>query len=169
MLNYQPEKIRKNAWIVFGFISSIAVMFYVFSLFGLGVKWINQLALALVLVVDIMYLIRYLLYDYVYVINEHGYFTVTRVYGKNNRLLADIKITRGDVIIKYDTNTDLSRYGRIEKKENFCSSAFPLSKYIYIFSSGGAKNAFVIECGEDTAKIIADAIEKFGSENDFYD
>lgn len=163
MLNYQPNKIRKNAWIVFGFISSIAVIFYVFSLFSIGIKWVDQLLLALTLTVDLLFLMRYILYDYVYTINEHGYLTVTRVYGKNNRMLADVKLSRGDVILKYERGVDLSRYGSISKKENFCTSAFPVERYIYIFSSGGEKQAFLLECGADTAEIIAQAIEMFSS------
>lgn len=163
MLNYQPNKIRKNAWIVFGFISSIAVIFYVFSLFSIGIKWVDQLFLALTLTADLLFLMRYILYDYVYTINEHGYLAVRRIYGKNNRLLADIKISRGDVILKYDRSTDLSRYGRVSRKENFCTSAFPLERYIYIFNSGEGKQAILLECGADTAEVIAHAIEIFGS------
>ena len=163
MLNYKPDKIKKNAWIVFGIISAIAIIVYVFVLFDIGIKYLNELLLALTLMADVLYLIRYLLYDYVYTINESGYLTVTRVYGKNNHLLADIKISRGDVIVPYDKSTDLSRYGSVMKKENFCSSAFPKSRYIYIFRSGDHKDAFILECGEDTAKKIALAIEYFGN------
>lgn len=166
MLNYIPNKIRKNAWMVFGFISSIAVIFYVFSLFSIGLVWLNQLFLAVTLTADLLFLMRYILYDYVYTINEHGFFSIRRIYGKNNRLLVDLQISRGDVIIKYDRDTDLSRYGKISRKENYCSSAFPLEKYIYIFSSGGAKQAIIIECGADTAEIIAQAIEIFSSQKD---
>ncbi len=163
MLSYKPDKIKKNAWIVFGIISAIAIIIYVFVLFNIGIKYLNELLLALTLMADVLFLIRYLLYDYVYTINESGYFTVTRVYGKNNHLLADIRISRGDVILPYEKGADLSRYGSVMKKENFCSSAFPKSRYIYIFKSGDHKDAFILECGEDTAKKIALAIDYFGS------
>lgn len=164
MLSYTPNKIRKNAWMVFGFISSIAVIFYVFSLFSIGLVWLNQLFLVVALTADLLFLMRYILYDYVYTINEHGFFSVRRIYGKNNRLLVDLQISRGDVIVKYDRDTDLSRFGRISRKENYCSSAFPLEKYIYIFNSGETKQAIIIECGADTAEVIAHAIEIFGKE-----
>lgn len=166
MLSYTPNKIRKNAWMVFGFISSIAVIFYVFSLFSIGLVWLNQLFLVVALTADLLFLMRYILYDYVYTINEHGFFSVRRIYGKNNRLLVDLQISRGDVIVKYDSDTDLSRFGRISRKENYCSSAFPLEKYIYIFNSGDKKQAIIIECGADTAEVIANAIEIFGKETE---
>ncbi len=163
-MEYKPEKKTGKVWAVLGFLTAIALLFWLTDFLGWGFPVVNQLGLIGSAVAIILIVCRYILNDYVYAINEHGYFTVVRVYGRNRRVLADIRISAADRLVS--AGEDLSRYGPIRRKENFSISIFPKSTYLYIFQSGGAVCAMVLECGEEVAARIRQAIEYYGAIND---
>ncbi len=163
-MEYKPNKKTGKTWVVLGFITGIAFLFWLLCFLGWGYLAINQLGLMVMMVADILIVSRHILNDYVYAINEQGYITVVRVYGKNRRILADIQISASDRIVS--SKEDLSKYGRIDQKENFSISLFPDSTYYYIFMSGGKRCAMVLECGEDVAERFRQAILQYGAIND---
>lgn len=163
-MEYKPNKKTRKTWVVLGFVTGIAMLFWLFGFLGWGILAVNQLGMIAMLVADILIVSRYILNDYVYAINEQGYFTVVRVYGKNRRFLADVRISSADQIVS--SKKDLSKYGRIDQKENFCASLYPDSTYYYLFKSGGKQCAMVLECGEDVAVLIRQAIRRYGAIND---
>lgn len=163
-MEYKPDKKTGKVWVVLGFLTGIAVLFWLVDFLGWGYPAVNQLGLISMVVAVILVVNRYILNDYVYAINEHGYFTVVRVYGKNRRILADVRISASDRLIR--SGEDLTRFGAIKRKENFSASIFPKSTYLYIFQTGGDRCAMVLECGEDVAERIRKAIDYYGAIND---
>lgn len=159
-MQYKPHKNTKNAWIVVGFLTTMAFLFWLFGALKWGYSVVNQTGLMVTVVADLLVAIRYLINDYVYSINEEGYFTVHRVTAKSNKLLADIRITAGDRIVP--GKKDMSEYGAINRKENFAVSLFPKQTYYYIFKTKSGQDAMILECGEDVAELIGQAIEKYG-------
>ncbi|MGM9636469.1 MAG: hypothetical protein ACI3YK_00625 [Eubacteriales bacterium] len=159
-MQYKPNKNTKNAWVVVGFLSTMAFLFWLFGVLKWGYSVVNQSGLMIMAVADVLVIIRYLLNDYVYSINENGYFTVTRVTAKSNKLLADIRISADDRIVP--GKKDMSEYGAIRKKENFAVSLFPKQTYYYLFRSGKDQDALILECGEDVAELIRQAIDTYG-------
>lgn len=163
-MEYKPDKKTGKAWVMLGFLTAIAVLFWLIDFLGWGFRAINQLGMIGALVAIILTVNRYILNDYVYAINEHGYFTVVRVYGKSRKILADIRISASDRLVK--SGEDLSRFGTIKRKENFTVSAFPTSTYLYIFRTGRDVCAMVLECEKDVAERIMQAIDDYGAIND---
>lgn len=163
-MEYKPNKKTGKTWVVLAFLTSIAILFWLLGFLGWGYLALNQLGLMAMMVADILIVSRHILNDYVYAINEQGYLTVVRVYGKNRRFLADIRISASDRIVS--AREDLSKYGKIDRKENFSVSLFPTSTYYYLFQSGGKRCAIILECEADVAELIGRAIAHYGAIND---
>jgi hypothetical protein len=163
-MQYKPNKNTQPAWILLGISTSLAILFYVLGAFSLGILWINQLFMLLFLVLSTLILVRYVLVDYVYCVNENGYLTVTRVYGKNTRIVADIRMSASDELL---TKKEFEKQKeKIDRLENFCLSIRAKTVYYYVFSNKTERNALLLECQPDVADFIARAIEIFGPEHD---
>lgn len=160
-MQYQPHKITRNSWIILALLTTALLLFWAFGLLKWGYAIVNQAGIMITAVADILVLNRYILNDYVYSINENGYFTVHRVFGRSSKLLADIRISVADRILPLDRQS--ADYKNCYRRENFAPSMFPKECYLYLFRSGDRQEGMILECTADVAQRIEDAIRTLGS------
>ncbi|MBO4355794.1 MAG: hypothetical protein J5850_02945, partial [Clostridia bacterium] len=146
-MEYKPRKNRKNGIVITISLLIISFIFYLSLALDWGIRIVNQVGMIVTAAIGIFVLSRYVLTDYVYKINENGYLTIHRVYGRSTRLLADIKISQTDRVVI--GKKEISGLGKIDIKENYSSSLFPESVNDYLYYSGGKKVLLVLEGGQD--------------------
>ncbi len=152
-MKYKPKKNNKNAYIACAVYLALILAAFVFEGFQIGYTLMNQL-MVLIFATAGVYALRYVIYDYVYSLDEkEGYLEVIRVGSKLPRTFASVKISSSDLVIK--AQKDMGEYRHI-KKERFNLTMFPgLSDlYWYIFTVNGERQALVLECEDSFAEIL---------------
>lgn len=159
-MEFKPSKIKRDGIIITFVLFISAFIFYILLAFDVGFSIVNQIGMVVLFTCAIIILIRFVLVDFVYKINEDGYLTIHRVYGRNSKMLADIKISADDSAVL--GKSEIDKRGKPDVKENFASSMFPQSVIGYYFMSGGKRHLIILEGGRDLFEVLKEAIEKYG-------
>ncbi len=164
-MQYKPHKKYRHTLIIGGVLLAIALCFLVFANMGWGYLWLNQLGTILFLTFLIFLSIRYILYDYVYLIPDSGMtLEVKRISGALPKTIASVQICAGDNLLPY--TKDLKKKQELTHIENCCVSLFPEESYLYICRIDGKKIGLRLECQSDLVDLLEKAIRNAPSNPD---
>ncbi|MBQ8288179.1 MAG: hypothetical protein IJX76_05340 [Clostridia bacterium] len=164
-MQYKPHRILRPLIIVCFPLLVIALIFWILAYLEVGPNGVNQLGMLVFLVALVYLLVRYALTEFVYQLSEEGnIFTVTKVGGKLPRTVADIRLSRGDRIVRYEK--DSRKKEGIGRLENYCVSLFPEESWLFLTHIDGKKVGLRLECREDVANRIARRIESLPEEDE---
>lgn len=155
-MKYKPKKNNKNVFIASSVYALLVVTAFVLEGFHIGYTFMNQLTV-LVAATAAIYTLRYLIFDYVYTVDD-GYIEVVRVGSKLPKTFASVKMSKEDLVVREEK--DMSRYG-VVKKERFRATLFGGSEnmYWYIFTLDGERQALILECEPSFAEFLKNYIK----------
>jgi hypothetical protein len=119
----------------------------VWPLFTDGYAWLYQLTAIVLISGGILSSNRYVLSDYIYLLDGYN-FIVVKATGKKFAHLCNLPLAEG--ITSMDASAlnmkeITRRYGKISLRYNFCQNMFPEKPHVYIFTCGGKKSSLMFE------------------------
>ena len=156
-MQYKVKKDPKAAFIISAVFGLLSIMFMYVSMLGGANMLLNQLIMLFCGAACVYVIIRYAIFDYVYVLSDDAPYKIeiVKVSGHFPKTLAVIDMSEKDMLIKLEKDTKIPQsIGKIYKKEDFCSNMFPKSKYLYVFEFESKKIAVKLEIDSEIAEIL---------------
>ena len=168
-MHYKVKKNTKIPYAIAIVAACLSVAFLYTGSFGIGNVMMQQIMMLVCATVAVYVLIRYVLTDHVYVISDSRPYTleIVRVCGKNPKPMASFEMSGDDVLLSVQKGESLKKYGKIKRKENFCSNIFPRERYVYIVNTENGRVACYLEMEKDVAKILSDRINELHTNKNY--
>lgn len=136
----------------------VGIMFYAVSCAEVMFKWLFQLVAMTCLVLFILSVTRYFIYEYKYIVTENS-FVVVRKNGKRETSLCNLNLSTGiGIYTLKEFKTEKKNIGHIKALYNYTQNFMSDKKIYYIFEFNDDKFGVAFEADENFVSAVKERI-----------